>query len=134
MYAIRSYYVMLLAAFLYVGILGIIWDGSLIYLGIAAGVLLRGHPQHNSLSRLIDFTRQRRFFACGFWPQLLLLVTAFTVYGTGNITLIRITSYNVCYTKLLRLTSLINFVMPLAQISTVCGFQSILYWRFNELH
>lgn len=81
----------LLVVFLYVGILGIIWDGALIYLGVVAGALSRRQPHRLFLSLLLDFTKRMRFFSCGFWPQLLLLATAFSIYGTGNITLISLT-------------------------------------------
>lgn len=79
---------MLLAILLYMGVLGIIWDGSLIITGLVFEALRRWTPYGKGVSISVESTRRIRFFTCGPWPLIMVLSTALIIYGTGNITLI----------------------------------------------
>ena len=79
---------MLLGALLYVGLLGIVWDGSLILAGLICQTWRRWGPYGESISMTVDSTRGLRFFTHGLLPLILILVTLFIIYGTGNIALI----------------------------------------------
>jgi len=78
----------MLAVFLYVGLLGIIWDGSLIIAGLIFETWRRWGPYGSNISITVNSTRHIRFFTHGLSPLILILVTSFIIYGTGNITLI----------------------------------------------
>jgi len=70
------------------GFLGIVWDGSLIILGLIFESWKRWGPYGEDISITVDSTRNVRFFTRGLSPLILILVTSFIIYGTGNITLI----------------------------------------------
>ena len=78
----------MLAVFLYVGLLGIIWDGSLIIAGLIFETWRRWGPYGSNISITVNSTRKIRFFTRGLSPLILILITSFIIYGTGNITLI----------------------------------------------
>jgi len=77
-----------LAVLLYMGLLGIVWDGSLIILGLIFETWKRWGPYGEGISITVDSTRNVRFFTHGLSPLILILVTSFIIYGTGNVTLI----------------------------------------------
>ena len=76
---------LLLALLAALTLMGIVWDGSLVAIAIAAQALWKrlGRPPPLSVERV----RSIRFFSCGALPILLLLATAFSVLGTSNSTL-----------------------------------------------
>lgn len=78
----------MLAVFLYIGLLGIIWDGSLIILGVISETWQRWGLFGKSITITVDSTRKVRFFTQGLVPLILIVVASFIIYGTGNITLI----------------------------------------------
>ncbi|NSL54749.1 phosphatase PAP2 family protein [Uliginosibacterium aquaticum] len=69
-------------------LLGIVWDGSLIALGLLAEAVWRitGRPGAAPVS--VEAVRPKRFFNCGLIPVGLLLATAVAILGTSNVTLL----------------------------------------------
>lgn len=77
--------VLLLALLFALTLMGIVWDGTLISLGLAGEILWTRSPHTRPLS--VERVRSLRFFSCGPLPIVLLLATAYSVLGTSNITL-----------------------------------------------
>lgn len=80
--------IILLAALVYIVVLGIVWDGSLILIGLIAEKWHGQKTNEKPTSITVEATRKLRFFTCGPTPLILILLTAFVVLGTSNITLI----------------------------------------------
>ena len=66
---------------------GVVWDGSLILLGIA-GEKWPWPPKAGGRLISVEGVRRFRFFSCGSTPMILIVLTAFVILGTSNITLI----------------------------------------------
>ena len=75
------------AALLYIGLLGILWDGSLIILGLMFETWRHFVPFGKRIPITVESTRNVRFFTRGLLPLILIILTSFIIYGTGNITL-----------------------------------------------
>lgn len=71
-------------------LLGILWDGSLITIGLAAQTLSERLPLWAVRLPSVESMRPKRFFSCGAAPMVLILATALSILGTSNITLINI--------------------------------------------
>lgn len=69
-------------------LLGIVWDGSLISVGLATETFWRMTGRKNAAPLSVEGMRPKRFFNCGLVPVGLLLATAVTVLGTSNVTLL----------------------------------------------
>jgi membrane-associated phospholipid phosphatase len=80
--------ILLLSILIYMGFLGVFWDGLLIIPGLVLAIWRHGQTFSEGLSTTLLFTGKARFFAKGISPLILILTTSFIVYGTGNITLI----------------------------------------------
>ena len=80
--------ILLLVTGLNVLFFGVVWDGCLVAIGLAAEWVRRrtGRPFAAGLS--VEQMRGARFFTCGPWPTVIFLITAFSILGTSNITLI----------------------------------------------
>ena len=78
----------MLAVALYIGLLGIAWDGSLIIAGLIFETWRRWGPYGHKFTMTVDSTRNVRFFSHGLTPLILIFITSFIIYCTGNITLI----------------------------------------------
>lgn len=79
---------LLLAVLIYMGLLGIVWDGSLIAAGLIFQIVRSLRPSGKSIPITVESTRKIRFFTCGISPLIIILLTAFVILGTSNITLI----------------------------------------------
>ena len=69
-------------------VLGILWDGSLISLGLVCELLTRHAHVRATASMTVEAMRRLRFFTCGMQPLVMVLLTMFAILGTSNITLI----------------------------------------------
>ena len=69
-------------------LLGIVWDGSLVLLGLSAQSLRRALHRDNLGGLSVPGVREFRFFTCGPAPIAMLLATALAILGTSNITLL----------------------------------------------
>ncbi len=69
-------------------LLGIVWDGSLVLLGLSAQSLRRALRRDNLGGLSVPGVRGIRFFTCGPAPIAMLLATALAILGTSNITLL----------------------------------------------
>ncbi len=78
----------LLSVLLYLGLLGIVWDGVLILTGLIFETFRRWGGYGEGILITVNSTRKIRFFTRGLSPLILILVTSFVILGTGNITLI----------------------------------------------
>ena len=78
----------LLSVLFYIGFLGIAWDGLLIYLGLIFKFWLRWISYNKGVSQILSTTKKIRFFSRGVFALILILISSFIIYGTGNITLI----------------------------------------------
>ena len=82
-------FAMLLLVLLYIGVMGIIWDGALIILGKCLEAWQKWiQPTCKYCHLTVSVTKNIRFYTLGPSPLILLLITTFIIYGTGNITLI----------------------------------------------
>lgn len=70
--------------------LGIVWDGSLVGVGLVMDVMWRFAGRGGTAPLGVVAMRSKRFFTCGPAPTVLLLATAVTVLGTSNITLLNL--------------------------------------------
>jgi len=77
-----------MAALLYIGLLGIIWDGTLIIVGLIFEAWRRWGLYGEGITMSVNSSRKVRFFTRGLFSLVLILITTFIIYGTGNITLI----------------------------------------------
>ncbi|SFN18321.1 PAP2 superfamily protein [Formivibrio citricus] len=76
------------AAFFFLVFFGVIWDGALILLGVICENLQR-RQMFSGIGRItVETVRKFRFFTCGLTPLVLIVLTAFALLGTSNITLI----------------------------------------------
>lgn len=84
----KDTFLLLWAVFLHVAIFAIVWDGTLVAIGLASEWLGRipGLRYHSSVS--VASMREKRFLTRGPWPTVLVLLTAFAILGTANVTLI----------------------------------------------
>ena len=80
--------VMMLAVTLYLGLLGVSWDGLLFVLSIIIKIVQYHKWPTTTLFLTIPSLKKFRFFPRGIFPLILVVITAFIIYGTGNITLI----------------------------------------------
>lgn len=81
---------LLLAALLgFVLLLGVIWDGSLVSIGLVSEKF-RGWRTPGASGLSVESLRARRFFTCGASPILMLLATGFVILGTSNLTLLNL--------------------------------------------
>ncbi|MCC4115637.1 phosphatase PAP2 family protein [Aromatoleum toluclasticum] len=71
-------------------LLGVVWDGTLISVGLAAEGISTITGRHGLRSISVETMRPRRFFTHGPMPLVLILATAVSILGTSNITLINI--------------------------------------------
>lgn len=67
---------------------GVIWDGALILLGVICETLPRKPGFSGFRLITVESVRNIRFFSCGLIPLILIVLTAFVLLGTSNITLI----------------------------------------------
>lgn len=80
----------LLAALLgFLLLLGVVWDGSLISVGLAVEKY-RAARGAGVGGISVESLRGRRFFTCGAGPVLMLLATGFVILGTSNLTLLNL--------------------------------------------
>lgn len=84
----RDTLVLLVAVLVLILLLGVIWDGSLIAVGLVAERLGRKRLVSLAVTLSVESMRERRFFTCGITPVLLVVLTAYAILGTSNITLI----------------------------------------------
>jgi len=71
-------------------LMGIVWDGSLVSVGLAADALRRRSARPGDAALGVVAMRARRFFSCGPAPIAMLLATAVAILGTSNITLLNL--------------------------------------------
>ena len=67
-------------------LMGIVWDGTLVGLGLAGQALWKNSSRPAPLT--VERVRGARFFSCGPLPIVLLLAAAVSILGTSNITLL----------------------------------------------
>lgn len=79
---------LLLAVLVLTVVLGIVWDGSLITLGLVAEKWIPRKTGAQEHVLTVASMRKLRFFTCGSTPILLIVATAYAILGTSNITLI----------------------------------------------
>lgn len=84
----KDSYLLLLVILGYIVTLGVVWDGSLILLGILSETWRRYLPRLPAPPLTVEAMRQIRFFSCGPWPLLMIVATSLGILGTSNITLI----------------------------------------------
>lgn len=80
---------LLLAVLIFVGGLAVAWDGLLIGVGLACETWQRRQPS-GSTRVTVESMRKARFFTCGPSPLIMIIMTAFAILGTSNITLINL--------------------------------------------
>lgn len=69
-------------------LLGVVWDGLLVSVGLLAQTIFRPTASSGGSWVTVESLRKARFFTCGPTPVLMLLATAFAVLGTSNLTLL----------------------------------------------
>lgn len=69
-------------------VLGVLWDGLLVSLGVLSEAWQRRHSAAHGRWPTVESLRRARFFTCGALPIPILLVTGLAVLGTSNITLL----------------------------------------------
>lgn len=79
---------LLFTMLVFILLLGIAWDGTLILAGLAADRLWQIPGRRGTSPFGTEAMRSRHFFNCGLMPTALLLATAVTIAGTSNITLL----------------------------------------------
>lgn len=77
-----------IAALFFLIFFGVVWDGSLLLLGVICENLQRWRMFSRVGQITVETVRKFRFFTCGVTPLILIVLTAFTLLGTSNITLI----------------------------------------------
>ncbi|MDR3409609.1 MAG: phosphatase PAP2 family protein [Formivibrio sp.] len=77
----------LLAVLSYIVVLGIVWDGSLVSIGLICEAWSHGKSKLKG-DITVESMRKIRFFTCGFAPVLMIVLTSWVILGTSNITLI----------------------------------------------
>jgi membrane-associated phospholipid phosphatase len=82
--------IVLLAVLIYIVILAVVWDGLLISIGLISETWHRGKPSGEGATITVESTRGARFFTCGPSPLIIIVMTAFVLLGTSNITLINL--------------------------------------------
>lgn len=81
---------LLLAVLVYIGVLGIVWDGLLICVGLASEAWQHRRPSAGGAPITVESVRRIRFFACGLSPVIMIVATTFAILGTSNITLLNL--------------------------------------------
>lgn len=79
---------LLVAVLVLTMLLGVVWDGSLIAVGLVAEKWIPRKPGAQEPVLTVASIRGLRFFTCGPAPILLIVATVYAVLGTSNITLI----------------------------------------------
>lgn len=80
---------LLLAVLIIMGGLAVVWDGLLVSVGLACETWRRWRPS-GSARITVESVRKARFFTCGPSPLTMIVMTAFVLLGTSNITLINL--------------------------------------------
>jgi hypothetical protein len=84
----KDTFLLLLVVFLHMVFFAIIWDGTLVAVGLGSEWLRRITVDRFGGSVSVASMRKKRFLTCGPWPTLIVVLTAFAVLGTANVTLI----------------------------------------------
>jgi membrane-associated phospholipid phosphatase len=85
---LRDTHKLLLLIFIHISVLGVVWDGSLILLGLVTEALWRFIPLEFAPPITVKSVRKIGFFTCGMWPLIMILATSIAIFDTSNITLI----------------------------------------------
>lgn len=69
-------------------VLGVVWDGLWILVGLISETLGPWTLPGQDAPLTVEWARQIRFFTCGLAPTIMVVMTAFVILGTSNITLL----------------------------------------------
>jgi membrane-associated phospholipid phosphatase len=72
----------------YIVLLGIVWDGALVAVGLVSETAWRLRGRAGASPASVESMRAWRFFTCGLPPIAMLLATSLALLGTSNITLL----------------------------------------------
>ncbi len=78
---------LIVGVFLILLLAGLVWDGSLVLVGLASEVAWRVGRCRTTPIMTVASLRRFRFLNCGIGPIPMLLITAIAILGTSNITL-----------------------------------------------
>lgn len=71
-------------------LMGIVWDGTLVSLGLVTETLWKRIRNGRAPPLSVEKLHEKRFFTCGPGPIVLLLATSLAILGTSNITLLNL--------------------------------------------